>query len=186
MTRPPLYVRRAVPEDLEVLRRWRREAAGWLAARHGSDQWSKPFRPKLTLALIQQGATMMAMLEPEGEPVATLTLVPHGHPRLWTTDELAVPARYLRKAIVTRAHAGHGIGATLQHWARARAAADGAQVVRLTAWTDNAGLHAYYLDQGRRHVRTVPGIPAGALFENTESPEQGLPVYEVGKIRLPA
>lgn len=186
MTPPPLYVRPAVPEDLTTLRGWRQEAAGWLAVRHGSDQWSKPFRPRLTLSLIEQGATVMAMLAPEGEPVATLTLLPHGHPRLWTPAELAVPARYLRKVVVARPHAGRGIGAALQQWALARAAADGAQVVRLAAWTGNTGLHAYYLGQGWRHVRTVPGIPAGALFETTAQAGRNPRVTELGRIPLPA
>ncbi|MEU2871627.1 GNAT family N-acetyltransferase [Streptomyces olivoreticuli] len=186
MRHPPLYVRRAVPEDLETLRGWRSEAAEWLARRHGSAQWAKPFRPRITLALIKQGATLMAMLEPHGEPVATCTLQPHGNPRLWTAEELAVPARYLRKVLVTRRQAGRGIGASLQHWVRARAAADGARLVRAGAWSDNAGLHAYYHSQGWHHVRTVPGVPAGALFETSAVALPDLPVYEVGETGFPA
>jgi hypothetical protein len=62
LTPPVLYVRAAVPEDLATLRLWREETAAWLARRYGVDQWSKPFWERRRLALIEQGATVMAML----------------------------------------------------------------------------------------------------------------------------
>jgi ribosomal protein S18 acetylase RimI-like enzyme len=113
-------------------------------------------------------------------------MLPYGNPRLWTPDELGVPARYLHKGNVDRAYGGRGIGTHLYDWARSRAARDGAEVVRLNVWTRNLRLHEYYLAQGMRLVRTVPGRPAGTLFEAPTVLLPDLPVAEVGEIELPA
>ncbi|MEU6236904.1 GNAT family N-acetyltransferase [Kitasatospora sp. NPDC047058] len=182
---PVLYVRAAVPGDAELLARWRREAAAWVALRHGNAQWSGPDRPERRLRLIARGATVLAQLEPDGPAVATCTVCPRGSRRRWTDEERAVPARYLRKSAVDRAHAGRGIGRLLHEWAGHRAAAAGAAVLRLDARSDNPGLQGYYRDCGWRHVRTVPGMASGALFETPALLRPGLPVLELGEIRLP-
>lgn len=173
-----LHVRAAVPEDLETLRRWREETAEWLARRHGSAQWSGAFRPRRRLAWIEQGATVMAMLEPAGEPVATLSVLTAGSARYWSAAELAAPAHYLHKLNVARGHADLGIGALLLDWARARAARAGVPLVRCNTRSDNAGLHAYYRARGWRLVRTVPGAASGTLFEAPAARSPGLPVHE--------
>ncbi|WP_406193819.1 GNAT family N-acetyltransferase [Kitasatospora sp. NBC_01560] len=182
---PVLYVRAAVPEDAELLARWRREAAAWVARRHGNRQWSGPDRPERRLALIGQGATVLALLAPDGPPVATCTVRAHGSRRRWTDEERTVPARYLRASTVDRAHAGRGIGRLLHEWAAHRAASAGAAVLRLDARTDNPALHGYYRCCGWRYLRTVPGIASGALFETPALLRPGLPVNELGEIRLP-
>ncbi|AUY47818.1 GNAT family N-acetyltransferase [Streptomyces sp. CB01881] len=184
---PPLvlYLRAAVPEDAELLARWRREASAWVAGRHGNPQWSGPDRPERRLALIEKGATVLALLEPDGPAVATCTICPRGSRRRWTAEERAVPARYLRKSIVDRAHAGRGIGRLLHEWAGHRAAGAGAVVLRLDARSDNPGLNRYYRSCGWRYLRTVPGMASGALFETPALLRPGLPVHELGTIRLP-
>jgi GNAT superfamily N-acetyltransferase len=182
----PLYLRTAVPADLDRLIRWRAQVAEWVARKNGSTQWSTPLDTELALARIEQGATVMAMLEPDGEPVATRSVLPTGDPALWTAEELAVPARYLAKFTVDRRYAGRGIGTLLTDWARRRAHRAGAEVVRLDAWTDNPGLHAYHRGYGWRQVRTVPGPVSGVLFEMPVLTDPFDPaVREVGDIVLP-
>ncbi|GAA2828534.1 GNAT family N-acetyltransferase [Kitasatospora sp. CM 4170] len=183
--RPLLYLRAAEPADAELLARWRTEAAAWVAGRSASLQWSGPDRTRRRLRMIEAGATVLALLEPDGPPVATCSLWPRGGTRRWTAEERAVPARYLRASTVDRAYAGLGIGRLLHLWAGHRAAADGAAVLRLDARTDNPALHRYYRSCGWHLVRTVPGLGSGALFETPAVLRPDLPVRELGAIRLP-
>ncbi len=180
----PLYLRAAGPADAATLTRLRTQAAAWIEREHGSSQWSGPFDAR---AWIAQGATVMAMLEPDGEPIATGTVKAAGDPRRWTPAELATPAGYLAKLMVDRGHAGRGIGSLLTWWARRHARRGGAVVLRMDVWSDNVALHNYHRANGWRWVRTVPGMTSGALFE---IPVVGLDeterrVREVGEIRLP-
>ncbi|MGW3075574.1 MULTISPECIES: GNAT family N-acetyltransferase [unclassified Kitasatospora] len=160
-----LYLRLAVAADLPRLAALRAEAAAWIALEHGSAQWSSPYDPQRGLALIARGATVVAALAPRGEAVATVTLRPTGSPRLWSGEELALPARYLSSFTVDRRYAGQGIGARLGDWAAWRAARAGAGLLRVNVWSDNTALHAYYRARGWRWVRTVAGSRSGALFE---------------------
>jgi GNAT superfamily N-acetyltransferase len=181
---PPLYVRAAVPADLDRLAVLRAEAAAWIADRHGSQQWSDPFDAARSLVWIERGATVMALLEPDGEPVATVTDRPTGSRLLWTPQELAEPARYFSRFTVDREYAGQGIGTRLADWARWRAAGAGARLVRANAWSDNAGLHAYYRAYGWQWVRTVTGSHSGALFEMPVRHTPPRSVHELGEIPL--
>ncbi|GAA2250972.1 MULTISPECIES: GNAT family N-acetyltransferase [Kitasatospora] len=181
---PPLYVRAAVPADLDRLAALRTEAAAWIARQHGSRQWSDPFDATRSLVWIERAATVVALLEPDGEPVATVTDRPTGSRLLWTPQELADPARYFSRFIVDRRYAGRGIGAHLTDWARWRAAGAGAELVRTNAWSDNAGLHAYYRAHGWQWVRTVTGNRSGALFEMAVRRSRPRCVHELGEIPL--
>ncbi|MGW4898398.1 N-acetyltransferase family protein [Kitasatospora sp. NPDC004240] len=182
----PLHLRAAVPEDLPVLADLRAQAAEWVAREHGVPQWSTPFNAKRARRWIARGATVMALLEPDGAPVATASLLARGDRRRWTPEELAVPARYLAKIVVDRDCAGLGIGTLLTDWARRRAHRAGAQVVRIDAWSDNPALHARHRAHGWRWVRTVPGLRSGALFELPALADAFDPaVCEAGPIVLP-
>ncbi|WP_371523072.1 GNAT family N-acetyltransferase [Kitasatospora sp. NBC_01300] len=181
----PLYVRAARPGDLDTFIRWREETAAWLRTRHGTPQWSTPQDLGRRRNLLDQGATVVAMLEPDGEPVGTCTVLPGGSDRLWTARELAVPARYLCKLNVDRRFAGQAIGARMALWARSKAAEAGVGVIRLSAWSTNTCLHAYYRSHGWRHLRTVPGIRSGALFEASTLHTAEPGVREIGLIHLP-
>ncbi|MFE6050582.1 GNAT family N-acetyltransferase [Kitasatospora sp. NPDC056446] len=181
----PLYVRTALPADLERLAALRAGAAAWIARTHGSPQWSAPYDAEHGLALIARGVTAVAALEPDGAVIATVTLRPTVRSRLWTPEELARPARYFSRFTVDREHAGRGIGARLGDWARWRTALAGAQVLRANARSDNTALHAYYRAHGWRWVRTVPGSLSGALFERPASPVRPPEVHETGHRPLP-
>ncbi|MFE0023988.1 GNAT family N-acetyltransferase [Amycolatopsis sp. NPDC059021] len=160
----PLWLRAAELADSDTLARWRADAAAWIAHEHHSTQWSKPFNAQQARSWIEHGATVMAMLEPGGEPVAGRTVLPVGDPFLWTPEERAAPARYLAKLVVDRRYTGRGIGRLLTDWARRRAHRAGAEIVRINVWTDNPGLHTYHRRYGWRRVRTEPGHTSGTLF----------------------
>lgn len=175
---PTLYLRTAVPADAGLILAWRRATAEWLAATHGTDQWSTPYDWGKVEGWVREGYTFMAALEPDGEPVATITSTPGGDPALWTADELLVPARYLNKANVTREYAGLGIGACLIAWATTRAAKAGVDLIRIDVWSTNRRLQDYYRQMGFQHLRTVPNTVSGALFELPATVTPDLPVVE--------
>lgn len=173
-----LHLRTATADDLDTLLQWREDAASWLRSEHDTAQWSAPEDPQRVHDWIEQGATFVASLQPGSPPVATITSTPHGDPVLWTADELRTPARYLHRLVVARSHAGMGIGACLGLWARSHAARMGFSIVRYSAWATNEKLIGFYRGLQGRHVRTVPGIRCGALFEDPVQPRDDLPVVE--------
>ncbi|MBQ6643937.1 MAG: GNAT family N-acetyltransferase [Saccharopolyspora sp.] len=182
MNPPTLHVRTATVDDMDLLLRWREEAADWLQTEHGTDQWNRPADRQRMAGWIHEGSTFMAALQPDGEPVATVTSTPHGSPVLWTEEELGTPARYLHNLVVQRSHAGRGIGTCLGRWAASHAARTGVTIVRYTAWATNAKLLDYYDRIRGRYVRTVPGFHNGALFENPVVPRDDLPVVEAADV----
>ena len=58
-------------------------------------------------------------------------------------------------------------------WAVGRACDAGLAWLRLDAWTTNPRLHAYHLDRGFRHVRTVESRVSGACFQRPSRPYRG-------------
>ncbi|WP_079046391.1 GNAT family N-acetyltransferase [Carbonactinospora thermoautotrophica] len=160
-----MIIRPAEPSDVQTILRWRAETAAWLRERYGTDQWAKPYPADHILATVQAGEVFMVHRDYCEDPIATITINGYADPELWTPDELTEPARYVSKLTVSRAAAGLGIGATLLDWAGSRAAAEGAQWLRLDCWTTNSRLHAYYRRQGFTHVRTVAHRDSGALFQ---------------------
>lgn len=92
----------------------------------------------------------------DGERTAgTITLTPEAEEGLWTDEELAEPSMFINKLTVSRDYAGQNLGGRLLDWAGDRAYRAAATWLRLDAWTTNARLQRYYLDQGFQHVRTV-------------------------------
>lgn len=178
-TTPDLYLRGAVPADVDTILAWRSETAAWLAERHGTDQWQLPFPREKLEAWVHEGATFMAALEPGGDAVATITVSPAADSALWSPEEQRTSALYISKSNVRIDMHGHGIGEALVTWARGKAAAAGVTLVRLDAWTTNTALHQYYVRQGFRHVRTVPGVNSGALFEGLPLAGSGVLIVEV-------
>ncbi|MGH3771582.1 MAG: GNAT family N-acetyltransferase [Pseudonocardiaceae bacterium] len=73
----------------------------------------------------------------------------------------------IHRMIIDRRAAGRDIGSILIDHAVHLARRNGRARLILDAWTTNEGLHRYYLAQGFRHVRTVPGhwTPSATLFE---------------------
>jgi ribosomal protein S18 acetylase RimI-like enzyme len=177
VTTPALYLRHAADTDLDLVLAWRAKTAAWIADVHGSDQWQVPY-PRSVLAE-RLADTYMAMLAPDAEPVATITVSEWADPALWTPDELATSARYLYKVNVVREHAGTGIGRTLIQWGIDRAARKGADVVRCDVWSTNQTLQEYYKSLGFRYLRTVPGFNSGALYECPAATVENLPIIEI-------
>ncbi|MFD8478263.1 GNAT family N-acetyltransferase [Kitasatospora sp. NPDC059673] len=182
----PLYLRAAVAADLERLADLRGAAADWIARVHGSPQWSDPYNARRGLARIGRGATVVAIPEPDGEAIATLTLRPAAGSGLWTAEERSCPAGYLSGFVVDRRYAGRSVGTRLLDWARWRAARAGALVLRANVWSDNTSLHAYYRAHGWHSVRTVAGSRSGSLFELPLRPPPPPPpqVHELGGLQV--
>jgi hypothetical protein len=109
MDTPTLYVRKARREDIDTTYKWRHETAAWLAEKYGTDQWSTDYPREKLEHWVDRGENYMVSLEPDGEPIATITSSSEGDPELWTPEELAEPARYVSKANVVRDQAGRGI-----------------------------------------------------------------------------
>lgn len=168
-------IRRATSDDLLAIHELIGTAATWLRDCKDTDQWAKPWPNKRARDArvgqgIEDGLTWMVE-DSNGLVVATVTCREHGNDILWTEDELAQPAAYVSRLIVSRDHAGHGIGAALIHWAGARAVDTwGANWIRVDVWTTNTALHQYYKDQGFEHMRTLDfpdpwQYPSAALFQ---------------------
>ncbi|GAA5082809.1 MULTISPECIES: GNAT family N-acetyltransferase [Actinomycetes] len=180
-----MIIAHAEEADLPRLLKFRTDTAGWLSAQ-GIDQWSNPFPPEHILASIRAGEVYMIKPFRNADACATVTLDRDADPRLWTPDERSESALYVHKLTVDREFAGTGLGTRILNWAGDQAAAAGAQWLRLDAWTTNPRLHAYYRQQGFRHLRTVtePGVvsgwvaqrparlnPSHGLFEEADTPE---------------
>jgi ribosomal protein S18 acetylase RimI-like enzyme len=106
-----------------------------------------------------------------GGTAATVTCREHGNPMLWTAEEQREPAAYVSRLIVSRRHAGLGIGAALIDWAGLLGMSRWqAKWIRIDVWTTNLALHRYYKGQGFEHLRTLQfddpwDYPSAALFQ---------------------
>lgn len=165
-----LAVRAATVDELDVIMQLLQQRIAWLRAR-GSDQWSTwPAWPaKLPAALKRR---RVWLLTEDDLPVGTVTADEHADPDFWTETERADPAVYLAKLAVLPDRAGRGYGTLLLDVAGELAYREGRQLLRLDAWKNNPGLHAYYSNHGWRHLRTVdlPHRRSGALFETDARP----------------
>jgi GNAT superfamily N-acetyltransferase len=148
------------------------EAAGWLPSKN-TDQWAKPWpnlagRNSRILASLVVGKTWICW--DRGTAAATLTTDPDPDP--YWSQHPPRPAVYVHRLVVARAYAGLGLGAALLDWAgRTGRLAHGANVMRISAWTTNPGLHDYYRRQGfsPRGFHPDDGYPSRARFEKLTS-----------------
>ena len=177
--RYPLALRQAVPGDLSMVSALVNEAAGWLRAAKGTDQWANPWpsrtgqRDRMLHDLLK-GKTWIAW---DGKTAAaTITIdaeepLTSGRRPVWPEHQRHEPALYLRRIVVSRGYAARGLGAALMDWAAEMAQAEyGAKLLRIDVWTTNLELHAYYEGQGftrcaGRNPRELAGYPSQALFE---------------------
>jgi GNAT superfamily N-acetyltransferase len=178
---PSLTLRQATTDELEVIIRLIEGAADWLSTK-GTDQWAQPWpdragRDGRILTHLGSGKTWICW--DRGTPVATITADPDEDP-YWPERQRREPAIYISRLVVSRAYAGAGLGAELINWAGRKARHDyGAQWIRVSAWTTNQGLHAYYRGQGFElcGFHSDDGYPSGALFQK---PTAGLPASGPG------
>jgi ribosomal protein S18 acetylase RimI-like enzyme len=176
MTTPPTYrIRPAEPDDQAEILRLIGSSAAWLRERKNTDQWTRPWPNRYDRdARIAQGITdglTWMVQDGDGALTGTVTCREHGNDKLWTPAEMAERAAYVSRLIISRDHAGLGIGAALIHWAAARAVDGwGADWIRVDVWTTNSALHRYYKDLGFEHMRTLDfpdpwEYPSAALFQ---------------------
>jgi GNAT superfamily N-acetyltransferase len=163
-----LQVRHGRPDDFERVLAMINEAAGWLRDK-STDQWSTPWptrsaRDERVRRGLRDGGTWM--IEDQGVPIATVTYRPTGNLRLWTPGERREPSVYVSRLIVSRSHAGLGIGEALIDWAGLRALRDwSAQWIRIDVWTTNEALHNYYEKRGFGFLRTA-NVPMNKNAQN--------------------
>ena len=150
-------------------------SAEWLQEYKDTDQWARPWpNRRRRNARVRQGIRhrLTWMVEDhQGALIGTITYRHQGNPNLWTAGQLHEPAVYVSRLIVSRKHAGRGIGAALIDWAGLRGAGlHGARYTGVDVWTTNLSLHEYYKRQGFEHLGTLDfknpwEYPSAALFE---------------------
>ncbi|MCZ7417691.1 GNAT family N-acetyltransferase [Streptomyces sp. WMMC897] len=155
-----------MPEDLTTVEGLLTGASEWLASR-GIDQWQYPPHRDRIQAAIEAGTVYLIERVPGGEAVATLQLDGFADPEFWGPGDDPGEALYVHRMAVRRSAAGEGLGDGMLDWAAERAAREGKRWLRLDAWKDNAGLHAFYKRAGFHIVRIVdlPHRRSGALFQ---------------------
>jgi ribosomal protein S18 acetylase RimI-like enzyme len=167
-------VRPAALDDLPAIHDLISSAAAWLRDYKDTDQWAAAWPDKHARdARVKQGIEdgLTWMVEDAQGVAATVTCREHGNDMLWTTEELAEPAAYVSRLIVSRKRSGLGIGAALIDWAGLLGMRDwGAESIRIDVWTTNFALHDYYKGQHFEHLRTVSfpdpwDYPSAALFQ---------------------
>jgi GNAT superfamily N-acetyltransferase len=133
----------------------RTEAEQWLRDR-GIAQWTSDyFDYARTVMAASVEAHVAWIVEADGEVLGTASLSPKADMDFWTMADEPESALYLGKVIVSRSHAGRGLGGSILDWASFKAASLGRPWVRIDVRRDNTDLQAYYLKQGFQHVRTV-------------------------------
>jgi GNAT superfamily N-acetyltransferase len=166
-------VRPAVPKDVRAIIGLIDKSADWLRTK-GTDQWARPWpNEKARDDRIVRGirANRTWMIENKGTLVGTITYRREGNKKLWTLDERREPSVYISRLIVSRRHAGRGVGAALIDWAGRRGIKEwNAGWIRVDVWTINYGLHNFYKNQGFTHLRTCSfkdpwDYPSAALFQ---------------------
>jgi len=170
----PLSLRRAHVRDTPKIIGLIDEAARWLHDYKKTDQWAKPWpsragRDSRIRASLREGKTWICW--DKSTPVATLTADPE-HDPYWAQGPRAEPAVYVHRLVVARSYAGHRLGASLLDWAgRTGHLVHGARWLRVSAWTTNLALHAYYLGEGFELTgfHADDGYPSAARFQKATS-----------------
>jgi GNAT superfamily N-acetyltransferase len=173
MPRWPLNARLSTVAEMPVIIRLIDEAAAWLRTKN-TDQWAKPWpnragRDSRILADLRLGKTWIVW---DGStPAATITASAGDDP-YWPDDLRCDPAVYVYRLVVSRPYSGVGLGAALLDWSGQSGRRDySALWIRVSAWTTNAALHAYYRRQGFLPCGLHPddGYPSAARFQKPTS-----------------
>jgi hypothetical protein len=156
-----MIITRATSANLPAIWDVLGQAAARLRAR-GRPPWPNEITAKRLPLAVERGDMYLAW--DDRTLAGTVTVAADGDRDFWSPRELAEPASYMSTG--ARADGYEGLGAALNCWVVAAAAARGDRWVRLDVGRDNPGLQAYYARQGWQHVRTVPapGRKSGALF----------------------
>lgn len=171
MEHSPLSLRRATEHDHDSIVALIDGAAEWLHSKN-TDQWAQPWpserdRSHRIRRDLRAGKTWVATA---GRAlIATLTADSEDSP-VWPKESKGKPAVYVCRLVVSRTHAGEGLGAAFLDWAGLRARRRyKAQWVRVDVWTTNKALHAYYRDRGFEFYGLSEEVdddyPSAALFQ---------------------
>lgn len=168
-----MQIRAGDRRDLPSLLRMFDEAVAWMVARGNTGQWgtepwsTDPERVARVEGLVAGGELWVA--ETGGGPAGALVVGPDAQPYVPPATE---PELYVSLLLVSRRHAGAGIGAALLDLARERARYRGVGLLRVDCYAGGDGaLVDYYVRQGFTPTATfeVRGWPGRLL-------EQRLPV----------
>ena len=173
MDHSPLSLRRATEHDHDSIVALIDRAAEWLHTKN-TDQWAQPWpserdRSHRIRRDLRAGKTWVATA---GRAlIATLTADSEDSP-VWPKESKGNPAVYVCRLVVSRTHAGEGLGAAFLDWAGLRARHRyNAQWVRVDVWTTNKALHAYYRDRGFEFYGLSEEVdddyPSAALFQKS-------------------
>lgn len=166
-----LQVRLAEVDDMDTIIGLIDSAAAWLRTKD-TDQWATPWpsrqaRDERVMRGVLSHRTWLAE-DDAGHPLATVTFSDQGSRRLWNRSERRTPAVYLCRLVVSREHAGLGIGAALVEWAGLRGSRGwSAEWIRIDVWTSNSALHNFYEKHGfvfHKFARRED-YPSAALFQ---------------------
>jgi hypothetical protein len=169
----PFFLRRAEAADEQaVIGLIDDDAATWLRTM-GTFQWRTPWptradRDGRVRDAIAQHKTWICWDRQTAAATLTADLQ---HDPYWA-DARSMPAVYVHRLVVARRYAGMRLGGSLLDWAgRTASLAHGAHSIRISAWTDNHGLHQYYSGQGftSRGFHADDGYPSRARFEKLTS-----------------
>lgn len=128
------------------------EAAEWIRASTGIDQWPERFPRPFVADLVDEGDVFVAL---DAEQLVATLCLQWADPVFWPdADEEAL---YVHRLVVKRSHAGRGIGEQLLVWAAELAAGTGRSFLRLDCMTENTGLRRYYETLGFRHQGDISG-----------------------------
>lgn len=175
MGEPLPTLRRAVERDHVEIIRLIDEAAEWLRTKN-TDQWAQPWPSKEDRShriLRDLRAAKTWIVSDDGTPMATVTADHEDNP-LWPKTSRRDRAVYVSRLVVSRTHAGRGLGAGLINWMGRRARDRyAARWVRVDVWTTNTALHAYYRNQDFEFCglsEAFENYPAAALFQKPTDP----------------
>jgi GNAT superfamily N-acetyltransferase len=142
-----MRLRRARPDEIDVVLAVLTQAAGWLR-RRGVEQWPDRFAVDWVMPAVERGETWLA--DVDGETVGTV-VVQWDDPIFWPA--YPADAGYLHRLAVR--HHGDDLGRRLLAWAERHAADNGKTFLRLDCVASNARLRTYYERAGYEHVGDV-------------------------------
>jgi hypothetical protein len=172
----PMQIALAGEQHLPAVLGLIEDARSWLCTK-GTNQWENPWpdraaRDKRVLAGLRNEKTWIVW---DGDVAAgTVTITPRRNNAVWSnsacTCDLAERAVFIHRLITSRKYAGLDLGAELIAWAGLRGGREyGAKWIRIDVWTDNTGLHEYYMSKGFKRCGTCANrkYPSGALFQKS-------------------
>lgn len=144
-----LKLRPASVGELDVVFAILEELRSWLGAQGLAEQWPSAIPKELLMSRIQCGYVNLALMDDEGPPVGTITVLPEDV-EVWGHRQS--DALYIHGLAVPRAFAGNRVGEAMIDLAGDMARTSGRRFLRLDCWQANQDLCDYYRRLGFREV----------------------------------